>query len=525
MKNTITLILAVAAFAMPRAVLANTLQEQKKPNVLLIVVDDLGWKDLSVQGSVFYETPHIDQLAADGVRFTNGYASCQVCSPSRASLMTGQYPARMKTTDWFGAKAGTDWKRNTKLLPAEYIERLDHDRTTVAEAFKESGYSTFFAGKWHLGKDEGDWPEHHGFDINIGGNDKGSPPGGFFSPHNNPRLKERDPGEYLPLRLADETANFILNSGEKPFFATLCFYAVHAPLQTTHELWDKYRKKAESLPQPTSRMEVERRRPIRVVQDNPIYGGLMEAMDAAVGRVLEALDEAGQRENTIVIFTSDHGGVSSGDHWATSNLPLRGGKGYQWEGGLRVPFIVSWPGNIQPSVNLDTPVIGTDVYPTLLELAGLPARPEEHVDGTSIVPALRGGRIPDRPLFWHYPHYGNQGGDPSSVVQLKGWKLIRYHEGDPDELFYLPDDPMESRDLAQRYPEKARELRGILDQWLADVDAEFPTINPDFDEVAFAREQVRKVEVMLPMREKQAAEILEPDWSPDATWWGSETVD
>ncbi|MBK1876436.1 sulfatase [Pelagicoccus mobilis] len=506
---------------MAQLVSAETVVDEKKPNVLLIVVDDLGWKDLSVQGSSFYETPNIDELAAGGVRFLNGYASCQVCSPSRASLMTGQYPARMNTTDWFGAKAGTDWKRNTKLLPAEYIERLDHERTTIAEAFQEGGYTTFFAGKWHLGKDPSDWPEHHGYDINVGGFNKGSPPGGFFSPHNNPRMEDKDPGEYLPLRLADETADFIRSNGDEPFFATLCFYAVHAPLQTTEALWEKYRKKAEAQPQPTSRLEIERRRPIRVVQDNPIYGGLVEAMDTAVGRVLDAIEEAGQTENTIVLFTSDHGGVSSGDNWATSNLPLRGGKGYQWEGGLRVPFIVSWPGNIEPMINLDTPVIGTDVYPTLLELAGLPARFEEHVDGESIAPVLRGESFPERSLFWHYPHYGNQGGDPSSVVQFKDWKLIHYHEGDPDELFYLADDPMESRDLAQRYPDKVRELRELLDKWLLDVDAQFPTENPNFDKEAFAKSQVRKVEVELPKREKEAAAILHPDYEPETSWWGS----
>ncbi|MEM9160962.1 MAG: sulfatase, partial [Verrucomicrobiota bacterium] len=492
------------------------------PNVLFIVVDDLGWRDLSVQGSAFHETPRVDALAESGVRFLQGYASCQVCSPSRVSLMTGLYPARLNTTDWFGAKAGTDWKRNTKLLPAEYELSLDHDTVTVAEAFKEAGYKTFFAGKWHLGKSEGDWPEHHGFDINVGGHDKGSPPGGFFAPYTNPRMESGAAGEYLPLRLGEETAAFIRENGDEPFFATLCFYAVHAPLQTPRELWEKYRKKAESLPRATHRYEIERRRPIRVVQDNPIYGGLVEAMDSAVGRVMDALEETGQTENTIVVFTSDHGGVSSGDHWATSNLPLRGGKGYQWEGGLRVPFIISWPGKVEAGVNLDTPVIGTDIFPTLLDLAGLPLKPEAHFDGESLAGVLEGRALDKRPLFWHYPHYGNQGGDPSTVILDEGWKLIHYHEGNPDELYYLPDDPAESRDLADRFPERASELRARLNEWMDEVDAQMPIPNPNFDADKFAQEQVRKVEVIRPDLEKKAEEMLQADWEPNPSWWGSE---
>jgi arylsulfatase A-like enzyme len=521
MKRSFYILTALLVFGCaPQAVAAE--HAPKPPNVLLIVVDDLGWRDLSVQGSTFYETPNVDQLAANGVRFTHGYASAQVCSPSRASLMTGRFPLRMGTTDWFGAKAGEAWKRNTLMLPAPYTQRLDPDRITVAEAFREAGYTTFFAGKWHLGEREEDWPEFHGFEINKGGHNRGSPPGGFFAPYDNPRLKSGPAGEALPLRLADETVAFIEGHQDQPFFATLCFYTVHAPAQTTRALWEKYRKKAGTMPQPVSRMAPERRMPTRVVQDNPIYAGMIEMMDTAVGRVLNALERMDLLGDTIIVFTSDNGGVTSGDHWATSILPLRGGKGYQWEGGLRVPFIVSWRGSLAPSVNTEASVIGTDIYPTLLELAGLPLRPQEHLDGVSLVPALKGGGLPPRSLIWHYPHYSNQGGDPSSIIQHGDWKLIHYHETGRDELYRRGDDPMEQYDVALRFPEQARNLREELNGWLKKTKARFPTTNPSFDASKFAVQEAGIGGRFLFERDAEAARILSPDWEPDPTWWGSE---
>ena len=281
-------------------------QQRRQPNVLFILVDDLGVHDLGVTGSTFYETPFVDALASESVTFSNGYAASRVCSPSRASIMTGKFTARHGITDWIGAKAGTAWRtrnRHDKLLPADYVRQLPHDEITIAEAFKAAGYKTFFAGKWHLG-DEGSYPEDHGFDINIGGIHAGSPRGGFFSPWQNPKLPNKQDGENLTLRLANETAAFIESQKDSTFFAFLSFYAVHAPLQTTAKKWKKYRDKAATMGMSNTAYEMERVLPIRKVQDNPVYAGLVETMDTAVGVVLNALKAHGLEDNTIVVFTS-----------------------------------------------------------------------------------------------------------------------------------------------------------------------------------------------------------------------------
>jgi arylsulfatase A-like enzyme len=320
--------------------------EQKKPNVLFILADDFGYHDLSVMGSSYYETPNMDRIATEGTLFTNGYATCQVCSPSRASIMSGRFPARHGITDWIGAPTGEQWRRAgrfNQLLPPEYVHALPHSYTTLPEAMKEAGYKTFFAGKWHLGT-KGSWPEDHGFDINKGGWDLGGPKGGYFAPWENPNLESGLDGENLSMRLAIETIDFIQEHKDTSFFAFLSFYAVHGPIQTTQEKWAKYRQKAEDLGIAESGFEMGHFLPIRQVQDNPVYAGLVEAMDDAVGAVLRALDEMGLAENTIVVFTSDNGGVAAGDAFATSNLPLRGGKGYQFEGGIREPFFIKVPG-------------------------------------------------------------------------------------------------------------------------------------------------------------------------------------
>lgn len=491
--------------------------EKRPPNVVFILADDLGWRDLSVEGSSFHESPNIDSIAKDGMRFTQGYATCQVCSPSRASIMTGKYPARLNITDWIGAAEGADWNRNTKLLPAYYDHQLPSNDTTLAEAFQSAGYKTFFAGKWHLGG-EGSFPEDHGFDINIGGHHRGSPPGGFFAPYSNPKMTSGPDGEYLPLRLGRETAEFIENHQDEPFLAYLSFYMVHAPLQTTEALWNKYRKKALEQDQPQFRFIVDRTSPVRQVQDNPIYGGMVEAMDTAVGMVLDTLDRLGLEENTIVVFTSDNGGVSAGDGKATSNLPLRGGKGRQWEGGIREPFYIKWPGVVAAGSTNGTPVIGTDFFPTLLEMTGINPYPEQHVDGVSLVPLLKGESIPDRNLFWHYPHYGNQGGEPSSIIRSGDWKLIHYYEDGRDELYHLPSDPVEHNDLFSLEPQKAKDLRVLLDNWLKEVDARFPVKNPNFNEAAWIQEQENIRTRQLPNLERQHADFLKETWSPNGGW-------
>lgn len=469
------------------------------PNVLFILVDDFGYHDLSVMGSRFYETPNIDRIARSGTIFSNGYAASRVCSPSRASIMTGKFTARHGITDYIGAKTGEDWSRlnrRTQLLPPDYQHQLAFEDISLAEAMKEAGYTTFFAGKWHLGN-EGSYPEDHGFDINVGGWELGSPKGGYFDPFINPKMENRQPGENLSMRLARETSDFIKQQNEQPFFAFLSFYAVHSPIQTSREIWKKYRDKAHEMGLAESAYKMERRLPIRQVQDNPVYAGLVEAMDEAVGLVLKTLEEKGALDNTIIVFTSDNGGVASGDNFSTSNLPLRGGKGYQWEGGTREPFFIRVPGMNQVSRS-EVPVIGTDFYPTLLELIGAKPKPEQHVDGRSLVPLLRGGKMAERPLYWHYPHYGNQGGDPSSVIRKGQWKLIHYWEDGTNELYDLEKDVEEKNNVAAQQPEMVNQLWSELEQWLESVGARLPRPDPRYDEELEKQRYERIRQEMLP---------------------------
>jgi len=496
-------------------------ESKSRPNVLFILADDLGWRDLSIEGSTFYESPNIDRIAKSGMRFTQGYAGCQVCSPSRATIMLGKTPARHGITDWIGAAEGTGWKRNTKLLPAKYVHELPAADTSLAESFKEAGYRTFFAGKWHLG-DKGSFPEDHGFEINVGGHHRGSPPGGYFAPYNNPKMTDGPAGESLPLRLGRETAKFIDDHAKEPFFAYLSFYSVHGPIQSTKPLWAKYREKAAKLPAREHRFIVDRTSPVRQVQDHPVYAGMIEAMDDAVGIALAALDRHGLTKNTIIVFTSDNGGVSAGDGKATSNLPLRGGKGRQWEGGIREPYYIAGPGVKSAGSTCDVPVIGADFYPTLLELSGQKLRPQQHVDGVSLVPLLQGMKtIASRPLFWHYPHYGNQGGEPSGIIRDGDWKLIHYYEDGRDELYNLANDPGEQTNVAAANADKAASLRDRLNAWLIETSARMPAPNPNFSERAWQEEIVRTREKTLPGLEAESAGFLRPDYSPKG-WWGSE---
>jgi len=495
----------------------------KTKNVLFILADDYGYNDMSFRNSSFYETPNIDALANDGMIFNDGYAACQVCSPSRASIMTGKSAARHGITDWIGARTGEEWRRynrNDKLLPPDYIHNLPHDYTTLPEALKQEGYKTFFAGKWHLGG-KGSWPEDHGFDINIGGWDAGSPMGGYFSPFKNPNLKNNEDGENLSMRLANETVKFMKDNKDDNFFAFLSFYAVHGPIQTTQEKWAKYRKKAESNGIKESGFKMGHSLPIRQTQDNPIYAGLVESMDDAVGTVLDALKEMGLDENTIVIFTSDNGGVAAGDGFATSNLPLRGGKGYQFEGGIREPYFIKVPWLNNKTKQCNTPVTGTDFYPTILDLLGMELKPEEHADGVSLLPLLKGGNIENRPLIWHYPHYGNQGGEPSSIIRLGDWKLIYYYEDARNELYNLRNDIEETNDLSKDNLDIVEELETILFDYLEDVGAKFPVkdslYNSELKEKTFKQNSIKKIQNL----EKQRLEFLSPDFDPKNNWWKS----
>ena len=451
-----------------------------KPNVLFILVDDLGWTDLGCFGSSFYETPNIDALAASGAKLTNAYAACPVCSPTRASIMTGKYPARMATTDYFGAAQPERWRRNTPLLPAPYVERLAAEETSLAEAMRSAGYKTFFAGKWHLGP-QGSWPEDHGFDVNRGGCQWGHPKGGkrFFSPYKNPRLEDGPPGEHLTARLANETSTFIEQHAGEPFFAYLSFYTVHTPLMAPKADVTKYEAKRAALGEDVDRFVPERKRKARQDQSHATYAAMVASLDRAVGSVLDTIERLGLSEKTIVVFTSDNGGLSTSEGSPTSNLPLRAGKGWMYEGGIREPTIVRWPGVAAAGIECDAVVTSTDYYPSLLEMTGQPPAPQQHLDGKSFAAALRGEKYERGPVYWHYPHYGNQGGAPAAAVRDGDWKLVEWYD-DTIELFNLADDIGEHHDLAADRPAKVEQLKRQLDAWRASVGARMPTPNPKY---------------------------------------------
>ena len=504
--------------------------KNKQPNIVFILADDLGWKDLQCTGSDYYETPNIDRIAKNGIRFINGYAACQVSSPSRASIMTGKFTARHGITNWIGEASGEDWRkagRNSKLLPADYVHSLPTEDITLPETLRENGYTTFIAGKWHLGGEQS-YPENHGFDINIGGYESGSPNGGYFSPYNNPKMTDGKKGENLSLRLGQETASFIESHFRKnkkqSFFAYLSFYAVHSPIQTTEHNWRYFREKAASGDIVDEGFKIDRTLPVRQIQDNPVYAGLIKQMDDAVGVVLDRLEKLGLDKNTIIIFTSDNGGVSSGDAYSTSNLPLRGGKGRQWEGGIRVPLLIQIPDSNNKGTICDVPVSGADFYPTFLDMAGISLIPQQHVDGVSVKPLLEGKAIAPRALYWHYPHYGNQGGEPSSIIRDGDWKLIHYYEDGRNELYNLKIDETESEPLNIQYPDRVDFLSKKLSLWLTEVNAQYPVADMEYDPVKESLYKSRQPDNKRNL-EQERGQMLSPDYKPNADWWGSCTVD
>lgn len=452
-------------------------------NIVFILADDLGATDVGAfNPDTFYETPNLNNLAASGMRFTNAYAASPVCSPTRASIMTGKNPGRLHTTDYFGAPQPDTqrprWLRKP-LLPARYLDALPHEETTVAEALREAGYRTFFAGKWHLGP-EGSFPEDHGFEINKGGIQRGGPYGGdrYFSPYGNPRLEDGPAGEHLPERLGRETAEFIKTAAaeDAPFLAYLSFYSVHTPLMTRADLQEKYEAKKADGPEEAWGQEGDRK--VRLVQNHAVYAGMVETMDNAVGVVLQALESAGVVDNTLVIFMSDNGGLSTSEGHPTSNLPFRAGKGWLYEGGIREPMIIRWPGVTPAGSVSDEPVVSMDFYPTILDAAGLEQRPEQHVDGMSLVPLLKGRTLERDALFFHYPHYGNQGGSPGSAVRMGDYKLIQFFEDGHEELYDLSKDVSEETDIANIEESRARQMSSILSEWHVSAGVAFPTLNP-----------------------------------------------
>lgn len=468
-KNII--LLALAALA---SVATSVHAAIDRPNFLFIIVDDLGWADVGVNGSTYYETPNIDKLASEGMLFTNGYVASPMCSPTRASIMTGKHPARLGMTNWIGAPQPDEYEWNTILRSATYTEAMALDEVTMAESMKTAGYETYFIGKWHLGKPAEYWPEHQGFETNIAGCGWGAPVGGnkFFSPYNNPRLEDGPDGEHLPDRLAKETIDFLEQEHERPFFTYLAFYSVHRPWMAREDLKAKYEKKDKLADQ----WRQERWIRFAMTQNNAVYAAMIESMDSAIGNVLDALKNAGLKEDTVVIFVSDNGGASE----ATSNAPLRAGKCYLYEGGIRVPLIVRWPDRIESGSVTDVPVTSTDFYPTILDMAGVPQVSQQHVDGISFAPLLRGEDYQPEDLYWHYPHY--EGGfEPSSAIRSGDWKLIEFHEESRVELYDLSNDIGEYHNLAETYPERTKTLRAKLHAWRNDVGASEPTRNPNFD--------------------------------------------
>lgn len=456
----------------------------KQPNFVFILVDDLGYMDIGANNpDTFYRTPNIDRLAAGGMRFTNGYAANPVCSPTRYSIMTGKYPSRVDATNFFSGRRGG------RFRPAPLNNRMPLAEVTIAEALKEAGYATFFAGKWHLGPTEEFWPENQGFDVNAGGHAAGSPgrPGRYFPPYGNPRLTDGPTGEHLPYRLAAETCRFIEAHKDRPFFAYLAFYSVHTPLMGPKKLVAAYRDRAakvtgKEFAAEEQALPIKKPRRVRILQKHATYAAMVESMDGAVGMVLGKLKELGLDDDTVVIFMSDNGGLSTSEGSPTSNLPLRGGKGWLYEGGIREPWLIRWPGVARPGSTCDVPVISTDFYPTILEIAGVKARPRQHRDGVSLAPLLRGnGAIDREALFWHYPHYSNQGGFPGAAVRVGDFKLIERFEDGRVHLYNLKDDIGERRDLAAQKPDQVRRMRRRLHDWYKEVDAKFLRSKKDGD--------------------------------------------
>jgi arylsulfatase A-like enzyme len=421
-------------------------------NVIVVLVDDMGWRDLSCQGSPLYETPHIDRLAASGMRFTEGYAACTVCSPTRAAMLTGQYPARLHITDWI---AGHE-RPFAKLKIPEWRKFLPHEVVTVAERLEGAGYATASIGKWHLG-DEAYAPGHHGFDINVGGYHRGQPPS-YFAPYKIPTLPEGPDGEYLTDREAAESVKFIEANRGRPFFLYLPHYCVHTPIEAKADVKAKYEAKAQELAKDAGGLAVK----------NAGYAAMVESVDDCMGRILDTLDRLGIRDRTAIVFTSDNGGLAN----VTDNRPARAGKGSVYEGGVRVPLIVSWPGVTTPGTTTATPAITPDIPATILDLTGVGAEPKQPLDGVSLAPVLRGESLAREALYWHYPHYHPGGATPYSAIRAGSWRLVHFYEDGRDELYDLARDPGEITDLAAKDPTRAAELKATLDAWLA-ADASY----------------------------------------------------
>ncbi len=486
----------------------SAIQAQRQPNIIFFLVDDLGQRDVGCYGSSFYETPSIDTLAQEGVRFENAYATCHVCSPSRASILTGKYPARINLTDWLGGRPERDYE---KLHSAERARELPDGEITLATTLKKSGYATANYGKAHLRKD----PTSYGFDEAITGWVRN-----FyypFAPAYTGKLPAQE-GDYFTDKLTDAVLDFIERKNDQPFFVHLEHFAVHDPIQGRKDLVEKYRQKLKSYPQPEGPAYILEPNPdgppltasdlaaianeqtfdntrservwwVKQRQDNIEFAGMVGAVDESLGRIRAKLEELGIADNTIIIFTSDNGGMAASNQYceinnpkkpldrrfSTSNLPLRGAKGWNYEGGIRVPLIVYWPGHTPANTTSQALVTGTDYYPTLLDMLGFPRMPEQHLDGKSFLPALMGKDYQRGPIYWHFPHYSNHGyQSPNGAIRSGRYKLIEYYENHTVQLFDLQQDIGEQHDLAAEKPKIANRLLKQLQEWRRDVDAKMP---------------------------------------------------
>lgn len=465
-----------------------------KPNIIFILIDDMGRQDLGIYGSTFYETPNIDQLARESMLFTNAYAACPVCSPTRASILTGQYPARIGLTNWIGSTGyGGIHPDKGRLIDAPYIDHLPVEIPNLPTILKDNGYQTWHIGKWHLG-DEPYYPENQGFEVNIGGCHFGHPPFGYFSPYNLPTLENGPEGEYLTDRLTKEAINVIDQRDKgKPFYLNLCYYSVHNPIDAPKEDVDYFKAKAKKIGLDRTNPFVQgehfptmRKRHLRilrrVIQSNPYYAAMVHALDRNIGRLLDYLEATGLAENTIVVFTSDNGGLATSEGSPTSNLPFSEGKGWMYEGGNREPLLIRYPKMIQPQSQCDVPVTSPDFLPTLLDLVNIKMPSNHCCDGVSLAPILKENVEVDRDaIFWHYPHYGNQGGCPAAAIRQGDYKLIHFFENGHQELYNLDADIREEMNLAKVLPEIREKLATRLMQWIQEIEAVQPLPNPEFD--------------------------------------------
>lgn len=486
--STSALIPVAANSAQPKPVAA-------KPNVIFILLDDYGYTDLGCYGSKYYLTPNIDRLAKQGVRFTDAYASCPVSSPTRASIMTGKYPVNTGITDWIpGRQASNSGSATDKLVALPFKLQLELNETTIAEVLKNNGYKTMISGKWHLGETEEYWPENQGFDVNKGGFSKGSPvknnvANGYFSPYGNPRLEDGPVGEYLTDRQTDEAITFITNNKEKPFYLYLSYYAVHNPMQGKEKLIEFFTKRADSMGLSKQESFTRNKDWIlpsmsnnfkeRIIQSNPVYAAMIYSVDENIGKLLAKLEELKLDKNTIIIFTSDNGGLSTSEGSPTCNAPLRAGKGWLYEGGIRVPLIVKYPAKGKPGSEIETPVSSIDYFSTIIELTGSSAKGLK-TDRISFVSLFKEDKMKERPLFWHYPHYSNQGVEPGSAVRLGRFKLIDNFQSGKQELYDLEKDLSETNDISASNPEKTKELFKMLQDWRTKTGAKMMIQNEKY---------------------------------------------